>query len=707
MPRRITRSNPASGSDTDVETDTETDRTVVQSDVPPTDVPSPNVAMSEAMLHNLVSSIARSQADANRVLIESILASNRDQHSNASSPRTDPLGHTQRSGNFAKCTARFDGKSKDADELEAFIDAIEVFRDCTNISDEHALRGLPMLLVGEAAVWWQGVKSTGCSACRDPVTKYLFRDIFSAEQNSERADVFVCKVRALLSKLPYVVPEIMKLDIVYGLLDRRIRKRVPRDAVDGLEQLITKVRLVEEQLAEVSSFITDNNASPVNPCSAQRRSIAGPSVNPSSAIHSVPTLVNSCSELTPDSRDAILLDNPRDSNSKGISSEKQKRVRSKCSYCKLFGHTVENCRKRASNKIKTDDSSHASDSSSSQLRCYGCGQLGVVRSKCDNCKSTHTSSTSNFCTAHIQVVNRKGVAILDTGATHSIAGSTLYPLLVDAGVKFTQSSRTIGLADGSQQACTTLECVINVTLQGRTIPTTFMVLPNAQTRTLLGRDFITKACILLDLPQSSWCFNDVPHRWVPFVTSFELVPTASNMELMKVEAADVMLRGDEGTRLTTDQRVQLNAFLVGRADQFAKEGPPTDYATHRLNIDPRQEPIASPPDVHEKAQSAQKRCADEGRRPAPDYSAGDLVLLKTQGSNDTTRGQTPKFIPRRDGPYRIREAASSTTYVLERISSGETLGRYHVSQLTPFVGNVTPTPVNEKRRRGRPKRFLD
>ncbi|KAL0895591.1 hypothetical protein ABMA27_011686 [Loxostege sticticalis] len=175
MPRRITRSNPASGSDTDVETDTETDRTVVQSDVPTTDVPSPNVAMSEAMLHNLVSSIARSQADANRVLIESILASNRDQHSSASSPRTDPQ-------------ARFDGRSKDADELEAFIDAIEVFRDCTNISDEHALRGLPMLLVGEAAVWWQGVKSTvtswsealqrlrgmfGDSACRDPVTKYF------------------------------------------------------------------------------------------------------------------------------------------------------------------------------------------------------------------------------------------------------------------------------------------------------------------------------------------------------------------------------------------------------------------------------------------------------------------------------------------------------------------------------------------------------
>lgn len=40
--------------------------------------------------------------------------------------------------------------------------------------------------------------------------------------------MFLSRVRALLSKLPYLVPEIMKLDIVYGLLDRSIRKRATR-----------------------------------------------------------------------------------------------------------------------------------------------------------------------------------------------------------------------------------------------------------------------------------------------------------------------------------------------------------------------------------------------------------------------------------------------------------------------------------------------
>ncbi|GBP03819.1 Activity-regulated cytoskeleton associated protein 2 [Eumeta japonica] len=65
-----------------------------------------------------------------------------------------------RSGSFAKCTARFDGSASDPDVLETFLDAIEVYKECLNINDEHALRGLPILLTGNAAVWWRGIKST-------------------------------------------------------------------------------------------------------------------------------------------------------------------------------------------------------------------------------------------------------------------------------------------------------------------------------------------------------------------------------------------------------------------------------------------------------------------------------------------------------------------------------------------------------------------
>uniref|UniRef100_A0A2A4JSD7 CCHC-type domain-containing protein n=1 Tax=Heliothis virescens TaxID=7102 RepID=A0A2A4JSD7_HELVI len=557
--------------------DSDTDETMVAS--------TPNVTMTEEMLHSLVSNITRSQAEANRILIESIIAGNQ-QHTSSLRSET-PSQMSTRPGNFTKCSARFDGKSKSADELEAFIDAIQVFRECANISCEHALRGLPMLLVGEAAVWWQGVKSSvtswddalarlrGMFGVPRPAYK-IFRDVFAKEQCDERCDVFISKVRALLSKLPYGVPEEMSVDIVYGLLSRKIRKRVPRDSVDGLDKLITKARLVEESLAEVSAI---NNKD--NPSAAHGRSGKTSSINPR-----VPNV-----------------------NSSDTNSEGQKRVRPKCTFCKLFGHTVDECRNKVNNLNKTNskvDSSTVEKNATTQLRCYGCGQLGVVRSKCDKCKPAVNSSKSDFCSAHdtdsddtrpiieIEVVSRKGVAILDTGATHSMAGQMLYDLMVDAGVKFNRSARNLTLADGSHRVCEILECQVTVTLHNREILTNFMVLPDEHTRTLLGRDFINSAGLLLDLPQCSWRFNDEPLKWYPFITSFTL-PSSEKMELMKVDAAGLVLRDDEGTRLTPPQRSQLNAFLLRRADRFAEEGPPTDFATHRLKVDPHQEPIASPP----------------------------------------------------------------------------------------------------------------
>ncbi|XP_045541132.1 activity-regulated cytoskeleton associated protein 2-like [Papilio machaon] len=77
---------------------------------------------------------------------------------NRLSPAVPVSTATHISGNFAKCSTRFDGL-KTSDVL-AFIDAIEVYKSCVNMSDDVALRGLPMLLTGLAATWWQGVKDS-------------------------------------------------------------------------------------------------------------------------------------------------------------------------------------------------------------------------------------------------------------------------------------------------------------------------------------------------------------------------------------------------------------------------------------------------------------------------------------------------------------------------------------------------------------------
>lgn len=547
----------------------------------------------------------------------------------------------------------------------------------------------------------------------------ILRDIFATEQNSERADVFICKVRALLSKLPYVVPEVMKLDIVYGMLDRRIRKRVCRDSFDGLEQLITKVRLVEESLAEVSSPILNNNTSSIDSCAARDRSDTNPSPSLSNTVAEPVRSKSSCSASSLVSlRDAAVLGQASTSNVCN-NSDVRKRTRPKCSYCKLFGHSVDNCRN------KKEDTS--SSNNNTQLRCYGCGQLGVVRSKCDKCESTADSSKVDFCSTYIvgvsdddsqpligiEVVDRKGVAILDTGATHSIASPTLHALLVNAGVMFRTVVRTVGLADGSQQKRTALECDVDVTLGKRVISTTFMVLPNARTRTLLGRNFIMKANILLDLPQCSWRFND-ESSWHPFAAS-PAIPTTDSIKPRKPEASELLMMDDEGTAPTANQRVRSNGSLLDVTDRSAKKEPSTNYTRFRVKSDTSQE-------LHRLSSSLRVASMQgEGPEERPTVTnftpylrrtsnapfddrkvrgrnrvsekrssgAGDLLLLKTQGSDDAPRGQIPRSKSRRI------------------LGSGENSGKYRVLQLTPFVGDVLIPPDNEKRRRGRPKRFLD
>ncbi|CAH2085730.1 unnamed protein product [Euphydryas editha] len=97
---------------------------------------------------------AKAQAELNRELVQSLLATSPVNVAPLSSSSLATVKH----GNFARCTARFNGACRDSENLEAFIDAM--MYQCKCISDEHALRGLPMLIEGEAAVWYRGIKSS-------------------------------------------------------------------------------------------------------------------------------------------------------------------------------------------------------------------------------------------------------------------------------------------------------------------------------------------------------------------------------------------------------------------------------------------------------------------------------------------------------------------------------------------------------------------
>ncbi|KAK4887828.1 hypothetical protein RN001_004099 [Aquatica leii] len=144
-------------------------------------------------------------------------------------------------GNFANCQTRFDG-SKHSDVTE-FIDAIEIFKNCMNITEENSLCGLPMLLY----------------------------ELFASEQDSKTpTDVFVCKSRALLAQLPRnTLSESIQLDMVYGLLHRRIREKVSREKIETFTDLLNQARLLEEAYPEDSQtrvYKTDDKRHRCNYC---------------------------------------------------------------------------------------------------------------------------------------------------------------------------------------------------------------------------------------------------------------------------------------------------------------------------------------------------------------------------------------------------------------------------------------------------------
>ncbi|KAF9413726.1 hypothetical protein HW555_008172 [Spodoptera exigua] len=119
---------------------------------------------------NQPTAFANSQAEANRQLVESLMASHAAGGFTATSSPTS--SSTSKSGNMSKCTARFDGQNRDPEIVESFIDSIEMYKECALVNDDLALRGLPMLLHGEAACkYFLAVSALGANGDDDDANR--------------------------------------------------------------------------------------------------------------------------------------------------------------------------------------------------------------------------------------------------------------------------------------------------------------------------------------------------------------------------------------------------------------------------------------------------------------------------------------------------------------------------------------------------------
>ncbi|KAL0860421.1 hypothetical protein ABMA27_009813 [Loxostege sticticalis] len=391
-----------------------------------------------------------------------------------------------RRNTLASCSATFDGK-KSSDAVETFLAAVRVYKKIENISDTDALDGLPLLLHGEAAVWWQGVKDNvstwaqfeqklrGNFAPKKP--EYLiYHEIISERQEKfEDTATFIAKKRMLFSQLPVAeqLMEKQQLDLIYSLLNLRIRDKVPRNDVHNFEELIRDARGVEQVLQEKGEPIP-------------------------------------------------------------VATSTRIKSKIRCRYCKGIGHSIEECRKRKSSILKeneqlqpvtTTNSKPQGTTVAAKVSCYGCGAPGVYRSSCSTCNGDKAEKKIEFCAVKVEVVTyarptiyvniggQSETAFVDTCAKASVASFQLFDTLRKRGQVFNQQNVCITLADGVPRQENV--CTFNAPLElcGRKFITNFIVLPHSvDNRTLLGIGFLKQAGIQLNLGQFTWSFLDNPHE---------------------------------------------------------------------------------------------------------------------------------------------------------------------------------------------------
>ncbi|XP_026475571.1 activity-regulated cytoskeleton associated protein 1-like [Ctenocephalides felis] len=79
----------------------------------------------------------------------------------------------------------------------------------------------------------------------------VYIDFFRTRQDKKvSTDLFVCQKRALVAQLPYGISTNMQIDMLYGLMRMRIRKRIPRTTINTFDELFQRARDVEANIFE-------------------------------------------------------------------------------------------------------------------------------------------------------------------------------------------------------------------------------------------------------------------------------------------------------------------------------------------------------------------------------------------------------------------------------------------------------------------------
>ncbi|KAI8437137.1 hypothetical protein MSG28_010487 [Choristoneura fumiferana] len=240
-----------------------------------------------------------------------------------------------RSASFATAKFSYAGE-RDPTQVKNFLIAATCFKEVENMSDEDALRSLPLIFKDDAATWWNGISESVSSwtdfkdrlqsafAPKKPAHQ-IYQELIGVHQKeNELTEIFVAGKKDLIAQLPAPrLADSHQIDMVFGTLHKKIQDRIARESVKTLDDLLEAVRGAEEFSEE-------------KPLPAKR-----------------------------------------------------KRVR--CRYCKNLGHSQDVCRKKQAEVEIPSTSSQpailekAPSPPAPKVSCYGCGAPGLVRSTCPTC----------------------------------------------------------------------------------------------------------------------------------------------------------------------------------------------------------------------------------------------------------------------------------------------------------------------------------
>ncbi|GFX96076.1 retrovirus-related Pol polyprotein from transposon 297 [Trichonephila clavipes] len=346
------------------------------------------------------------------------------------------------------------------------------------------------------------------------------------------------------------------------------------------------------------------------------------------------------------------------------------------------------------------------------IRCYGCGTPGVIKSKCPKCTRANEMETAVNCMSLfnlnsnlyptsvivLKLFGEKIAVCADTGASHTIAGEKMFKFLQEHDVTFTNKRISFMMADGIRQTIMALSTVVDLYIEGKVIPTEFIVLPDAKgNKTLLGLDFFNVAGIVLDVQGGKWHFSGNPRKQYKFFKK-----TSEDITLSAFE-----LRKDEGKNLSPEQARTLNILLDRNEACFQPGGGHTPFIEHRFDTGD-QPPIATYPYRMNpvKKQDYQKENFDRRRRKY--FKPGNKVWVTIHPISRNNRSR--KFMLKREGPYLILTLRSPVTYeIADPANPDQALGTYHVSALKDYQEPETKRNtgfVAPLRKRGRPKKKL-